>query len=570
MIINLVWDAAALSAPQSFRDALVRAANIIDATFTDPITLNISVGYGDLSVNGQVQDTLTGGSAEGGPSTDAFNNFTAVTSLLVRSVDPGVTGALDLLPSSSLAGQANIDLYTAQMKALGLMSGTDGGIDGAVGFSKSISSSVLVGVALHELTHAMGRVTSDASTATIFDLYRFTTPGTHLVGHGSTAPPAYFSLDNGQTNLANYGQSSDPSDFLGDTAQTFDDSFTETYDGAIIQNFTTLDLQQTEALGFHVAMAIPGQASDFLGTGQQGIAFRDPATGDWGVMTTSPFGGEIWHPGGGPTSTDYAPIALGDFNGDGQVDTAYRNSVTGDWGFMTASTGAGETWHGVGPSSTAYAPVAVGDFNGDGRADIVFRNPSTGDMGYMSANPGGGESWHPIGSTSPDYQAVGSADFNNDGQLDIAFRDLATNDWGFMTVNAGGGETWHELGLVSTTYLYTNAGKPVPATLGYDVIGVGHFDGGAYPEIAVRSPSTGELLFFTPNSNGPTGPVTVDVGPTSTAYVPVAIADFNGDGFSDIAFRNVDTGDLGYMSVNPGGGETWHPMGPTSTAYFAI
>jgi len=568
MIINLEWDAAALAAPQSFRDAVVRAANIIDATFTDPITLNISVGYGDLSVNGQVQDTLTGGNAEGGPVPDTFYSYASVTSQLIRSVDPDVTGALDLLPSGSFAGQSSIDVFSAQQKALGLLSGTDGGLDGAVGFGKGVSSSVLVGVALHELTHAMGRVSNVDSTATIFDLYRYTSPGTNLIGHGSTAPAAYFSLDNGQTDLANYGQTSDPSDFLGDTAQTNDDSFTETYDGGIIQNFTTLDLQETEALGFHVAMAIPGQGFDFLNNGHPAIAFRNPSTGDWGVMTPGAGGGESWTPAG-PTSTNYGVIAVGDFNGDGSADVAFRNTATGDWGYMT-NTGGGESWRPVGPTSNAYAPVEVGNFSGDGRTDIVFRNVTTGDMGYMEAAAGGGETWHPIGPTSTDYQAVGAADFNNDGQLDIAFRDLATNDWGYMTVNPGGGETWHELGLVSTTYLYTNAGKPVPATLGYDVIGVGHFDGGAYPEIAVRSPSTGELLFFTPNTNGPSGPVTVDVGPTSTAYVPVAVADFNGDGRTDIAFRNADTGNLGYMSVNPGGGETWHPMGSTSTDYFAL
>jgi hypothetical protein len=568
MIVNLVWDAAALAAPQSFRDALVRAANIVDVTFTDPITVNIEVGYGDLTQNGQFQQPVRNGLSLGGPDDGNPFGYAALRSQLLQSVDPDVTGALDALPSGAFSGQTGLVVWRAQEKLLGLIPAADPAPDGAVGFSTDISTSVLTGVALHELTHALGRTTDDNTDATIFDLYRFTSPGQNLIGHGAAAPPAYFSLNGGVTDLTNYGQNSDPSDFLGDTAQTGSDVFAETYNGAVLQNFSTLDLQQMQALGFHVDMAVPGQGFDFLNNGHPAIAFRNPASGDWGVMTPTAGGGEAWTPAG-PTSTNYGVIAVGDFNGDGAVDVAFRNTATGDWGYMT-DTGGGEAWHSVGPTSNAYAPVEVGAFSGDGRTDIVFRNVSSGDMGYMEASAGGGETWRPIGPTSTDYQAVGAADFNNDGQLDIAFRNLSTNDWGFMTVNAGGGETWHELGLVSTTYLYTNPGKPVPAVLGYDVIGAGRFDGGAYPEIAVRSPSTGELLFFTLNSNGPSGPVTVDVGPTSTAYVPVAIADFNGDGRSDVAFRNVDTGDLGYMSVNLGGGETWHPMGPTGTAYFAL
>ena len=68
MEINLEWDAAAQAAPQAFRDAVTAAANIIDATFTNPITVNIDVGYGDVSLNGQVQSTVTNTVSEGGPA----------------------------------------------------------------------------------------------------------------------------------------------------------------------------------------------------------------------------------------------------------------------------------------------------------------------------------------------------------------------------------------------------------------------------------------------------------------------------------------------------------------------
>jgi hypothetical protein len=56
MIINLLFDGSALAAPQSFRDGLQTAANILEAAFNDSITVNISVGYGE--VDGQTFESL--------------------------------------------------------------------------------------------------------------------------------------------------------------------------------------------------------------------------------------------------------------------------------------------------------------------------------------------------------------------------------------------------------------------------------------------------------------------------------------------------------------------------------
>jgi serralysin len=49
MIINLVYDAAALAAPQSFRDGMQAAANMLDAHLADNITVNIAVSYGTFN-----------------------------------------------------------------------------------------------------------------------------------------------------------------------------------------------------------------------------------------------------------------------------------------------------------------------------------------------------------------------------------------------------------------------------------------------------------------------------------------------------------------------------------------
>ena len=59
MLIIPDYDSQALAAPQSFRDGIQAAINILDATFTADITVKIAVGYGEAGVFGQLpnQDT---------------------------------------------------------------------------------------------------------------------------------------------------------------------------------------------------------------------------------------------------------------------------------------------------------------------------------------------------------------------------------------------------------------------------------------------------------------------------------------------------------------------------------
>ena len=125
---------------------------------------------------------------------------------------------------------------------------------------QDIKPNSLIGVALHELTHALGRAPygppDDNDLPDIFDLFRFTSSGTRLVlDNGQSAPPSYFSVDNGATVSANYGQTSDPSDFLGDS-HTINDPFDEFYDpGHTSQSLTRLDLTQLDVLGFNTITA---------------------------------------------------------------------------------------------------------------------------------------------------------------------------------------------------------------------------------------------------------------------------------------------------------------------------
>ena len=129
----------------------------------------------------------------------------------------------DSLPTgtNSIQGWPFVWITNTQLKLFGLLSPNDNTTDDASAhFEMNIDPSALVGIALHELTHALGRVPSGSGAEPgfgpkHFDLFRFTSPGQRLFSTGNpTAPASYFSLDGGVTKLADYGTTNDPSDFF--------------------------------------------------------------------------------------------------------------------------------------------------------------------------------------------------------------------------------------------------------------------------------------------------------------------------------------------------------------------
>jgi len=150
---------------QAFENAIIQAANILDATIKNDITVNLTIGYGE--VDGHI---LTNGSAAAGPSGGAAESYSTIRAKLMAL---GAAGS-GSLPSGSVNGHTTVDVWDAQLKALGFLSANASEVDGAAGFAKDIQSNLLVGVALHELTHAMGRVPDNPSRTDILELYRFT------------------------------------------------------------------------------------------------------------------------------------------------------------------------------------------------------------------------------------------------------------------------------------------------------------------------------------------------------------------------------------------------------------
>lgn len=237
----LNFDAASSAASvdaQNFRAGIIQAASILSSALTDHITISLNIDY-----------TGTGGGAFANVSNGVSQTYTSVANALKSHAAAGDTTFNNM--TTAISGSSMVDVSSSEAKALGFMSANNTSTaDGYASFATDIDPASLVGVAIHELTHAMGRI--PGSTLNVFDLFRFTAPNTPLIDFSIPSVPAYFSINGGVSEIASYGTDSDPSDFNNSGIQGVADSVNEYYTGITHQYLTAVDLEQLVAIGFHV------------------------------------------------------------------------------------------------------------------------------------------------------------------------------------------------------------------------------------------------------------------------------------------------------------------------------
>ncbi len=171
---------------------------------------------------------------------------------LVQYLTANVSTATDAealadLPATDPTNSGLFYLAPAEEKVFGLLPADGTAIDGTVGFSDSYPDynynpndraqpglTDFVGVAEHELTHALGRLAGLESFATdgfeALDLFRYTAPGApQLVSDPSGYfSKSYFSINDGTTDLGNYDTTSDPGDWDEATGPDSFDAYSTT------------------------------------------------------------------------------------------------------------------------------------------------------------------------------------------------------------------------------------------------------------------------------------------------------------------------------------------------------
>ena len=264
MQINIIYDPSVAIAPAGFTTAITDAVNYLDKLFTNPISITIDVGYGE--VNGlQLASNALG---ESYYPVGELETFSAVVSALKADNAPGAS----TLPSNS-PFPANYTLYLspAEAKALWLpITVPDGGIGGYVGFSSvpntfsyangttpPASEYYFIGVVEHEITEIMGRVSLLADLTpdySVIDLFRYLSSGVRDTAAGGINSTAYFSVNNGLTNLGSWNN--DPNN--GDLADWYpsgpapggNDAFNDYSNPGVMNIFSANDITLMRALGW--------------------------------------------------------------------------------------------------------------------------------------------------------------------------------------------------------------------------------------------------------------------------------------------------------------------------------
>lgn len=284
--------------------------------------------------------------------------------------------------------------------------------------------------------------------------------------------------------------------------------------------------------------------NDFNGDGQSDVLWRNDSgyLTSWVSNKDGSFTSNEVHAGTGAADNSWQIVGTGDFNGDGHVDILWRNTNSGyltDWlgnqdgGFTDNAANAGN-----GSADTGWTVVGTGDFNGDGIGDILWRNTN----GYLTewlGNTNGGfvsnEANAGTGVAGNGWTVSGVGDFNGDGIDDILWRNTSS---GFVT-------EWLGTSTGGFTDNSAHAGNG-SADNSWQVVGTGDFNGDGITDILWRNTNSGLVTDWlgTPTGGFTDNLVIAGNASASNSWHIVGIGDYNGDGISDILWRN----DSGYVT----------------------
>jgi hypothetical protein len=296
--------------------------------------------------------------------------------------------------------------------------------------------------------------------------------------------------------------------------------------------------------------------------------------------------------------------AFGDFNGDGSLDLAGAGGPAAKVRLNNGAGAFGEVVeYPVGGGNSQ--DLAAGDFNGDGRVDLVLtiNNPEIG----MSLLRGNGDGTFAAPVTFPntsgfDSPAVAAVDLNNDGKLDVVIAhdiacyvapcvttdlisvmigngdgtfqpsreipvgrgmsEIAVGDYnrdGFKDLAIGGtqGQVYRLDGVGDGTFVQrpTVIALVDPSFIPVTDIDVADFNGDSIQDLVAAIPHNGSrTAILIGNGDGTFGTPLVLTSPHLNQPQQQAVADYNGDGFQDLALSLGD-GSFGLMQIRNGNGD---------------
>ena len=284
--------------------------------------------------------------------------------------------------------------------------------------------------------------------------------------------------------------------------------------------------------GVHLVQLSPSSI-DFNGDGISDEVFRNEQTGGWVAIFRTADGsktGELALGG----NLAWTIQATGDFDGDGVTDIVWRYQPPGptEGRALIHLRGAGGVTASIEIGGNAFWQVeATGDFDGDGDDDIMWRNNVSGKiLGWeMQGGRQSGPGVWMGGNTHWRLVATSSIyDANADGRTDLIF-----------VHTSGRHILWHMNGLAYQHYELARPGRDFQPEPGVFVAGTGDFDGDGQSDLLWRNEQTGAITMWLMHGTGAT--------PRNGGSFPLGgnlywsaegLADYDGDGRTDIIWHS--------------------------------
>ncbi len=354
---------------------------------------------------------------------------------------------------------------------------------------------------------------------------------------------------------------------------------------------------------------------DFDGTGSDDILWQNASTGALGAYVISDGAVTGWDSLGTPTP-GWNLVGIGDFTGGGSItaDILWQNATTGALGADVISDGQVTGWDALGTPTAGWSVVGIGDFNGTGTDDILWQNASTGAVGAYVMSNGQITGWDTLTTPGAGWSIAGTGDFTGDGSDDILWRNTITGAAGVSVVSGGQVTGWDSLGAPGTGWSAVGSSasglaSPAPTpraplgdltgtgttdivwlngagalgafvmsngqvgatdtlatpTAGWNLIGLGAFNGSGSDGILWQNATTGEVGAYVVSNGQVTG--WDSLGTPSAGWNIVGIGDFNGTGTDGILWQNTTTGALGAYVISNGQVTGWDSLGTPSAGW---
>src|SRR6266480_6778207 len=173
----------------------------------------------------------------------------------------------------------------------------------------------------------------------------------------------------------------------------------------------------------------------------------------------------------------------------------------------------------------------LADFSGDGHSDVLWRNTSTGENYIWLMNGLSTASQGSVNFVDPasGWQVQGVGDFDGDGKADILWRNTSTGENYIYLMN---GLTIARPGSINSL-----------SDQAWQVQGIGDFDGDGKADIVWRNSTSGENYLYP--MDGTTIKPTMGSFRTvaDLAWQIVAVGDYDGDGKADVLWRHATSGE---------------------------